>query len=193
MGEALGSVGMSGLAGMSLPLPISPGRGYAPSLGLSYSSGTGNGEFAMGWGLSSLSIRRRTSSGVPLYQADDTYLAPNGEVLVPELDVEDQVVSRTATHYGDLMLGQSYNVTRYFPSVESDFSLIERWSPADPSGDFWLIHAPSGELFCLGKSPQARIADPDDPSRIGVWLVEESVTPTGSILFIATPRKIPRV
>ena len=179
MGEALGSVGMSGMASFSIPLPISPGRGYAPGLGLSYSSGAGNSEFSVGWGLSTLAIRRRTSSGVPLYQTEDIYLAPSGDVMVPEFDEHNQVVSSTTSTYGDLTLDQSYTVTRYFPCIEGDFSRFERWSPADRSGDFWLIHSPSGELLCLGKSAQARIADPDDASRIGAWLVEESVTLTG--------------
>lgn len=180
MGEALGSVGMSGLASMSLPLPISPGRGYGPSLALNYSSGAGSTEFGLGWGMSTLAIRRRTSSGVPAYQEDDSFLAPSGEVLVAEVDALGQVVATTVTIYNGLTLDQAYRVTRYFPCIEGDFSRIERWQPADSSGDFWLIHAPDGQLLCLGRTAQARIADPAAPTtRIGAWLIEESVNLNG--------------
>lgn len=180
MGEALGSVGMSGMAGMSLPLPISPGRGYAPSLALSYSSGAGNSEFAMGWSCAPMAIRRRTSKGVPQYTDDDTFLAPDGEELVPERDTSGQVVITTTSRYGELELGEEYRVTRYFPCIEGGFSRIEQWSPSAGGPAFWLIRAADGQLFCLGKAAHARIADPDDPTgRIGAWLLEESVSPTG--------------
>ena len=39
LGEALNSAGPDGMAGLSLPLPISAGRGVAPNLSLNYSSG----------------------------------------------------------------------------------------------------------------------------------------------------------
>jgi hypothetical protein len=179
MGEALGSVGMTGMASLTLPLPISPGRGYAPSLALGYSSGAGNGEFGIGWGLSQMSIRRRTSGGVPLYQSDDTYLAPDGEIMVPETDAHQVPITSQRSSYAGVELGQTYVVTRYFPNIEGAFSLIEHWMPAPPEVDFWLMRSAEGSLFCFGKTPGARIADPAQPSHVGVWLLEESVTPTG--------------
>ncbi|MDA8486846.1 toxin [Pseudomonas resinovorans] len=180
MGEALGAVGMSGMASMTLSLPISPGRGYAPGLVLNYSSGAGNGAFAMGWNCAPLAIRRRTSGGVPLYTNDDTFLTPDGEDLVPERDANGQVVSATTTRYGDLELGEEYRVIRYRPCIEGGFSRFEQWSPLSGGPAFWLIRAADGQLLCLGKSAQARIADPNDPTgRIGAWLLEESVTLTG--------------
>ena len=180
MGEALGAVGMSGMAGMSLPLPISPGRGYAPSLALSYSSGAGNSEFSMGWSCASMAIRRRTSRGVPLYTESDTFLAPDGEELVPERDATGQLVTIITSRYGELELGEEYRITCYFPCIEGGFSRIEQWCALGGEATFWLIHAADGQVFCLGKSAHARIADPADPhGRIGAWLVEESVNPTG--------------
>jgi hypothetical protein len=179
MGEALGSIGMTGMASLTLPLPIFPGRGYAPSLALSYSSGAGNSPFAIGWGLSQMSISRRTSAGVPLYQSNDTYLAPDGEIMAPETDANQVPVTTQRSSYAGVSLGQTYTVTRYFPNIEGAFSLIEHWVPAAPEIDFWLMRSADGSLFCFGKSPEARIADPAQPSHVGVWLLEESVTPTG--------------
>src|SRR6185503_9152944 len=36
---------VNGTAGFSIPLPVAEARGFAPSLGLAYSSGSGNGVF----------------------------------------------------------------------------------------------------------------------------------------------------
>ncbi|QXH74806.1 toxin [Pseudomonas atacamensis] len=179
MGEALGTVGMTGMASLTLPLPISAGRGYAPSLALGYSSSAGNGAFGIGWGLSQAGISRRTSAGVPLYQSDDTFLAPDGEIMVPERDANQEPITTQRSSYAGLDLTQTYTVTRYFPNIEGSFSRIEHWEPIAPEVDFWLMHSADGSLFCFGKTPDARIADPSEPGHVGVWLLEESVTPTG--------------
>ncbi|EQB99841.1 insecticidal toxin complex protein TcdB2 [Photorhabdus temperata subsp. temperata M1021] len=82
MGEALTPTGLDGMAALSLPLPISAGRGYAPSLTLNYNSGAGNSPFGLGWDCGVMTIRRRTHFGVPHYDKTDTFLGPEGEVLV---------------------------------------------------------------------------------------------------------------
>ncbi len=45
-GKALSQSGPDGLASITLPLPISAERGFAPALALHYSSGGGNGPSA---------------------------------------------------------------------------------------------------------------------------------------------------
>lgn len=179
MGETLTGGGMTGASTLTIPLPVTPGRGYAPNLSLAYSSSQGNGAFGIGWGVPLLTIQRRTSKGVPRYQGNDDYLAPNGEVMVAELDSSGQPLSTQVSQYGGIPLDQIYTVTRYFPQVLDDFDRIERWQGHSGS-DFWLIHGSDGQLHCLGKQLLSRIADPDDPeNRIGQWLLEESCTPNG--------------
>ncbi|UXU86131.1 SpvB/TcaC N-terminal domain-containing protein [Burkholderia sp. S-53] len=179
MGEALGSGGPTGQSSLSIPLPISPGRGYAPNLTLTYSSGQGNGCFGVGWDVPLLTIRRRTSKGVPRYLGNDDYLAPNNEVMTPELDDANRVVSTQVARYGGVQLDQTYTVTRYFPCVMSGFDRIEHWQGTGDGGDFWLIHSVDGQLHCLGKTPLSRIADPSDSTKIGQWLLDESCSPNG--------------
>ncbi|HAZ75983.1 MAG TPA: hypothetical protein DCX28_05950, partial [Enterobacteriaceae bacterium] len=82
MGESLGQAGPTGLAGMSLPLPITAGRGFAPELSLTYGSGSGNSVFGVGWFCETMRITRRTSHGLPQYDEDDEFQGPDGEVLV---------------------------------------------------------------------------------------------------------------
>ncbi|ECM1170123.1 NAD(+)--protein-arginine ADP-ribosyltransferase SpvB, partial [Salmonella enterica subsp. enterica serovar Enteritidis] len=70
-GKALSQSGPDGLASITLPLPISAERGFAPALALHYSSGGGNGPFGVGWSCATMSIARRTSHGVPQYNDSD--------------------------------------------------------------------------------------------------------------------------
>lgn len=178
MGESLGNIGPNGMATLSLPLPISPGRGYVPALTLSYSSGAGNSEFGMGWGCGTASIRRRTSKGVPLYTGEDVFIGPGGEVLIPQYSDDGQIVSRNVSRYAKVTLDQTWRVTSYFAQITAGSDLIERWQGVQ-SGDFWLVHTADGQLHCLGKSPAAQLTDPDDPGRIAAWMLQESVNPAG--------------
>lgn len=178
MGEALGNIGPGGMAGMTVPLPISAGRGYAPALALSYSSGAGNGEFGLGWGCAAASIQRRTSRGVPHYTDEDAFIGASGEVLIPKYGDDGQIVSRNVSRYGQVTLDQTWRVTPYLSQVTAGSDLIERWQGTQ-GGDFWLIHTADGQLHCLGKSPAAQLTDPEDASRIAGWMLQESVSPNG--------------
>lgn len=51
IGKGSAGVGTKGTASLELSLPISTGRGFAPPLGLGYSSGTGNSSCGIGWQL----------------------------------------------------------------------------------------------------------------------------------------------
>lgn len=175
MGESLGAIGPSGLASLSVPLPISAGRGYAPALALSYSSGSGNGPFGLGWQMGMLSIRRRTAKGVPHYEHQDEFIGPNGEVLIAVTES-----AKTAPDRRDS--SADFAVTHYQPRIEGGFDRIEFWQPGNTASDltaFWLIYGANGQLHCLGKSAHAQIADPEHPTHIAEWLLEESVSATG--------------
>ncbi|MCD4506929.1 hypothetical protein LQR30_22940 [Chromobacterium piscinae] len=174
MDAALGAVGPNGAASMSLPLPVSPGRGYAPQLAVQYQSGAGNGVFGVGWQLSLPRIARQTSKGAPAFDDSDEFIGPDGEVMVPERDVEGRIVRASRHSHGGIALGQDYEVTRYFPRVEGSFDRTEHWRAAQDS--FWLVHSADGQLHAFGKTAQARVAN---GAQVAEWLLEESVSPTG--------------
>lgn len=182
MGESLGVPGPSGQASMSLPLPISVGRGFSPMLELSYSSGSGNGVFGMGWSCSAMSVSRRTNHGVPQYAEQDEFLGPDGEVLVAALSTTEDPNPRQCNTYGTKPLAQEYTVTRYLPRIESGGDRIEHWLGAD-GGEFWLVHDLGGNLHMLGKTSAGRISDPAMPAHTAIWLLEESVAPTGEHVY----------
>ncbi|WP_338524030.1 SpvB/TcaC N-terminal domain-containing protein [Pseudomonas batumici] len=173
MGESLKGGGMSGGASLSLPLPLSPGRGLTPGLALQYSSAGGNGAFGLGFGLGLPRLSRRTSQGVPLYADTDEFLDPNGEILVVETDSHGQPLG-TKERIG----AEHYRVTRYLPCVEGGFDRLEYWQ-GDKQAPFWRIRCADGSQQLFGKSAEARISDPDDPRRILDWLLEESVSVNG--------------
>ncbi|HZR42271.1 MAG TPA: SpvB/TcaC N-terminal domain-containing protein, partial [Ktedonobacteraceae bacterium] len=86
IGETFQADEFTGTASLSIPLPTSPSRGFEPQLGIDYSSGSGNGIFGLGFGLSIPTIARKTSKGLPQYNDLDTFLLSRAEDLVPILD-----------------------------------------------------------------------------------------------------------
>lgn len=181
----MGAAGPDGSATLSVPLPISAGRGYAPALGLSYSSQGGNGTFGMGWSAGTPSVRRRTRMGVPAYTSEDEFIASDGEVLVPLRNGSGELVITSRSTLLASSLNASYNVTLYRRRVESDFSRLEYWQPADGSkaSDFWVSYSPDGQVFLLGYEAQACIGDPATPSHTAVWLLNASVSATGEQIY----------
>ncbi|MBL5950222.1 virulence protein [Enterobacter asburiae] len=184
MNESLGQAGPSGMASLTVPLPVSAGRGNPPSLSLNYNSGGGNGPFGTGWQLDILSIRRRTSKGVPRYMGGDEFIGPDNEVLYMALNDEGLPDIRRSRVLQGIELDEDYQVTRYCPRIENTFSKTELWQPAEKTkAPFWLISTPDGQVHILGKTAQSRIESADTPSQIAVWLLEESLTPTGESVY----------
>ena len=68
IGETFQPHEFCGTAGLSIPIPTSPCRGFEPHLSLDYSSGSGNGIFGLGFSLSIPNISRKTAKGIPRYR-----------------------------------------------------------------------------------------------------------------------------
>lgn len=180
----IAGVGPDGTAALSIPLPLSTGRGYAPSLALGYHSRGGNGPFGIGWGMNLPTIRQRTVRGAPSYDGTDEYIGPDGEVLVPVLAVDGQPETRTATALLGVDLAERFTVNTYRSRTEITFSRTERWVPEGDLGtDFWVIYEPDGQVHLLGRNLQARIVNPADASRTAAWLTESSVSPVGEQIY----------
>lgn len=160
-----------GAARFTLPLPLSPYPGALPPLSLDYAGQGGNGAFGIDWHLAAPLIARRTSHGVPRYDDNDIFLAPDGERLIA-----DEV--RDTDHYGQLPLGRSWRVQRYRRCVDVAMDRVEQWT-SEGQAPFWLLHARDGNLMVFGKRVDTRLADPSDRSRIAEWRLQEIVTPLG--------------
>lgn len=185
MGEALTVTGTNGSVALSLPLPVSAGRGVAPSMALNYASTAGNGPFGISWLCEPPSINVRTALGVPKYEGNDSFLAPSGEVLEIAINSQGNQDIRKETTLRGTQLSQSHTVTRYQPRIMDDFSLLEHWQPAQTGSDqpFWVMYTTDGQIHLFGKNKQARISNAQDDAEIARWLLEESMTPTGEHIF----------
>ena len=51
IGESFQAAEFTGTAALSIPIPTSPCRDFAPQLSIKYSSGSGNGTFGLGFAL----------------------------------------------------------------------------------------------------------------------------------------------
>ena len=162
IGKGWGAVGFTGAASLAIPLPITSGRGYAPALNLSYSSGGGRTEFGQGWSINRPSISRQTSLQTPQFEPDSNghlaepvYLSSSGDVLLAQRDASGQIITRDTSLFRDRQLPENYQVTAYRPRVEGDFSTFEHYVGTTDS--FWLIQLADGSVHVYGHSHNARL------------------------------------
>ncbi|EOZ9390970.1 SpvB/TcaC N-terminal domain-containing protein [Enterobacter cancerogenus] len=180
----MAAAGPDGAAVLALALPVSVGRGYAPSLVLSYHSRAGNGPFGIGWAIGQPAVRRRTNKGVPTWDEKDEFTGPDGEVLVPVLDEAGEPDVRRASTLLNVELGEDFTVSAWRTRTETDFSRLEFWEPVSHGEPgFWVLYSPDGQVHLLGRNPQARISPPENRLQVAVWLAESSVSATGEQIY----------
>ncbi|MFG2753509.1 SpvB/TcaC N-terminal domain-containing protein [Streptomyces xanthophaeus] len=186
IGEKFAANPVTGAGAMTVPVAATPGRsGFGPDPELAYGSGSGNGPFGLGWSLGLPAITRRTDKGVPRYDdaADsDVFILSGAEdlvpVLLPEGDhwVPQALPPRTVD-------GRRYTVRRYRPRVEALFARVERWTNIeDPTDVFWRSVSRESVTTWYGTTPESRIADPADPSRVYSWLICERHDDRGNLV-----------
>lgn len=178
---------VNGTAGFSIPLPTSSARGFGPELGLSYNTGAGNGVFGMGWSLGISRIARKTDKRLPRYQDaggtsgidSDTFVLSGAEDLVAEFQrvplggfVRDSDGEYLVDDELRNWQGVNYRVRRYRPRIEGLFARIERWWQDGGVDMFWRTISRDNVTSFYGLTSAARIADPEDASRIFEWLLE---------------------
>ncbi len=173
IGETFQADEFTGTASFSVPLPASPGRGFEPSLALTYSSGGGNSHFGLGWDLAIPSISRKTSKGQPRYNQNDTFVLSSAEDLVA-IDSSDATVIIGST---------TYILRRYRPRVEAGFTRIEYWQADDASNSFWRTITADNITSVFGYDQHSRIVNPDNPAQIFEWLLTLSYDAHGNAVF----------
>jgi RHS repeat-associated protein len=167
MGEKFSANPTTGGASLTIPIYTSPGRGgLGPDLSLSYSPSAPNGPFGLGFSLALPSVVRRTEKLLPKYGDEDVFILAGVEDLV-----------RSGFHgiwtEGERVDG-NWVVSCYQPRVDGLFARIERWTDWT-SGDFhWRSITRDNRIQVFGRSPETRLADPDDPRRVYRWLLEST-------------------
>ncbi|MEV4140817.1 SpvB/TcaC N-terminal domain-containing protein [Dactylosporangium sp. NPDC049742] len=157
----------TGTGSLSVPIPVSPGRGgFGPALTLRYDSGTGNGAFGLGWSLGLPAVARSTDRRLPVYGQGDVFVLAGAEDLVPELDgAGTPVVLDRPGH------APGHRIDRYRPRVEGAFARVERWTRHADGDVHWRTAGGDGTTTVYGETPQSRIADPAAPQRVFSWLI----------------------
>lgn len=174
LGEKFGANAWSGTAGVTVPLPLSSSRqGSAPALALAYDSGGAAGPFGLGWRLSSPDVVRKTSRGVPTYADGDIFLLGDGDDLVAVLDGLGRPLVDVASVPG-------YQITRFQPRVEGEFTRIEKWLRMGDGDTHWRALSGDNVLSVFGRTVGDRIHDPADPLRVYRWLLSETRDPLGN-------------
>jgi hypothetical protein len=203
MGEKFSANPVTGTGSMSVPIATSPGRsGFGPQLSLSYDSGAGNGPFGLGWSLSLPAITRKTDKGLPQYhdsEESDVFLLSGAEDLVPVLVQNGAQWNREPPH-SRTVNRFNYIIQSYRPRVEGLFARIERWTnQANPSDTFWRSISKDNITTWYGRTPESRIHDSADSSRIFSWLICESHDDKGNVIVygykkrrLCRSRSIPR-
>lgn len=188
-GGAIRSIGtnfaanpVTGTASLSLPLPISAGRGFVPSPVLAYDSGSGQSVFGLGWGVALGSVSRNTGARLPSYCDDEDLFVLGGD-LVPLLDAAGSAVTRDAVEDG-----VAYRIAAFRQRVEGSYLRIEHWRAADGSSH-WRSWSGDNVVTIYGQSAECRVADPDDPARVAEWLVERTFDALGNVIAYAYKRE----
>jgi RHS repeat-associated protein len=172
IGETFSPDPFTGTGSFSVPLGLPPGRnGFQPQLSLSYSTGSGNGPYGLGWGLSVPEISRKTSKGVPRYHdlagdpAElDTFILSGAEDLVP-------------------VASPAPGLTRFRPRTEGLFARIERLQ--GNRDDFWRVSSKDGLVSLYGTpgaagNDPAVTADPAQRSKVFSWKLSQTSDPFGN-------------
>ena len=182
MGEKFSANPATGAAALSIRIFATPNRAdFYPKLSLSYDSASGNGHFGFGWGLSVPAITRKTDKGLPKYRDDqnsDVFILSGVEDLVPAFKLIGG--NWTEDTYTASAGGSSFLVQRYRPRVEAPFLRIERWRDEATGDTHWRAVSKDNLTSIYGRTSQSRIADPNDPSRVFSWLLDNTYDDRGN-------------
>lgn len=178
MSEPFKANSFTGTGGFSIPFSLPEARGFAPSIALSYDSGSGNGLFGMGFSMPVASVVRKTSTGIPRYDDTDVFiLAGAGELLQRYDPAAAGWEKASDTHTAD---GITWRVTGYRPRVEGGFSIIEHWTNTATHSSYWKVLSANNTTSLYGISDKGRIYDPQQPEHIFEWLLELSYDAHGN-------------
>ncbi len=158
----------TGTGNFSVPIYTSQGRsGFGPKLSLQYSTGSGNSIFGLGWQISMPQVTRKTEKGLPHYDDHDVFVLSGAEDLVP-IKSESKDTS-----------GRIYQVTSFRPRTEGLFARIEHWQAAT-GDDYWRVTTKDNITSIYGRTKNAQIHNPDDPTKIYSWLLQETYDAKGN-------------
>lgn len=180
IGEKFTANPATGTGNFSLPIGLTAGRG-APQLNLSYSSGAGNSPFGLGWQIDTPRISRKTERQLPQYndvQDSDIFILSGAEDLVKKLHFDG--TDWQVEEYID-PIDSDLSITRYRPRTEGLFARIEQVKNTTSGDVYWRSISGENITSIYGETPESRITDPNDSSRVFNWLLCKTFDNKGNI------------
>ncbi|QRM90339.1 hypothetical protein FG167_14205 [Lacinutrix sp. WUR7] len=179
IGEKYTANPATGTGNFSVPIGVTAGRG-APQLSVSYSSGSGNSPFGLGWGMSIPQITRKTERNLPLYNEDqdsDTFIISGAEDLVKKFNLNE-----VSNEWEEETFEQGdYKISRYRPRTEGLFARIEKWLHKTSGDIFWKSISGENITSIYGETVESRIFDSKNSKRIFSWLLCKTFDNKGNI------------
>ncbi|MFC1599168.1 SpvB/TcaC N-terminal domain-containing protein, partial [Candidatus Omnitrophota bacterium] len=147
----------AGKATMSVPIAVPTGRNNVhPSIGLAYSSQSGNGICGVDWSMSLDSIRRSTKRGVPLYD-----------------DNKDSFIFASSGGTQELVKVASGT---YRAKIESAFLRYEY------NGSRWVVTDKQGTKYYFGQTSGSR--QQSGSSKIYAWYLDKVLDIKGNFMLL---------
>ncbi|MEZ5326894.1 MAG: toxin TcdB middle/N-terminal domain-containing protein [Verrucomicrobiales bacterium] len=174
LGEAFQPTLNTGTAKYAVPLTLPPGtRGMAPNLALRYEGGGGNGCLGYGWSLPMDYVQRQTDKGIPRYVDGKNGRNDDYDSETDEADEADRFINEMKEELVPVENAAAGTVD-FFCENEGPFIRYRRVE------DRWEAREPDGTRLVFGRSASARIAHPEDPSKVFRWLLEEKIDTNGN-------------
>ena len=145
----------TGSANFSIPIPIPQARGLLPSIGVSYSSGSGNGLVGMGFNISESAIAIKTNRQLPKYDDTDIYAWNEAELVLKK---------------------DSKSI--YLERHQASFPLIEKL--VEDENVYWRVTGNDNSITIFGYSDDSKIVNPTNKNQIYKWLISEESDSQGN-------------
>jgi hypothetical protein len=111
----------------------------------------------------------------------DIFILSGAEDLVPVLVGKNGKWERDS--FDSPATEPAYTVQQYRPRIEELFARIERWTDKQTGISHWRYISKDNITTLYGKREDARIADPNDPTRVFTWLICESYDDKGNAIL----------
>ncbi|AIZ40201.1 SpvB/TcaC N-terminal domain-containing protein [Cellulophaga baltica] len=161
-------------------VPLSEGRnGFGAALSLHYGSSSRNSVFGMGWSLSGLPfIAIDTKKGLPKYDGTDNYAFNGASSVVPQL------FKTGSTWNHKIEENAAYWIYCYRAKNEDAYTRFEKWIKKSTGEVHWRTRSKNNvvSVYGLEASGLNQIADPENKSRIFIWLLEAQYDNLGNAI-----------
>lgn len=170
----------SGSVSGIINIPLSEGRnGFGPTLSLHYGSSSRNSVFGMGWSLNGLTfIAIDTKKGLPKYDGTDNYAFNGASSIVPQL-------FKTGSKWNQKIDENSDFWIYYYRAKNEDaFTRFEKWIKKSTGEVHWRTRSKNNvvSVYGLESSGLNQIADPENKSRLFIWLLEAQYDNLGNAI-----------